>query len=276
MTQTKPSSKMGQSSRGAARGGAALALLYLILALVATPHALAQQQNGIVEPESGAQLTGVVSVRGTAAHEQFLRYEVAFNNGGDWLVFAEGQRPVVNGTLAIWDTTIGHPTNPVFPDGVYHLRLRVVRQDYNYDEYFVNNLVVSNALTPTPSATPTAVPGSTPAAGTPAPQVTATSGFMIIRPTALPSLTPFPSPSPALIPEGAGGAPAAPGVGASEGDGGVLQRLRAVDTARFGQAFWTGVRLALVAFALLAAYILLRGLVRILWPRLWAHMNRQE
>ena len=71
------------------------------------------------------------------------------------MVFAEGDRPVVNGSLAIWDTTVGYPSNPVFPDGVYHLRLRVVRQDYNYDEYFVNNLVVSNAMTPTPTETAT-------------------------------------------------------------------------------------------------------------------------
>ena len=48
---------------------------------------------------------------------------------------------MLNGPLAIWDTTVGREINaPVWPDGRYRLRLRVVRTDYNYDEYFVTDL----------------------------------------------------------------------------------------------------------------------------------------
>src|SRR5690606_20621533 len=140
----------------------ALSLLVSIL-FVATP-VQAQFQSGISSPESGDTIAGVVIVQGTANHESFLRYEVAFDNGNDWIVFAEGEQPVVNGSLAVWDATVGQPQDPVFPDGTYRLRLRVVRQDYNYDEYLVENIIVSNGGSPTPTPTPTTEGDSTPGA----------------------------------------------------------------------------------------------------------------
>lgn len=257
-------------------------LLFLHSPFIAVGPAQAQAQNGISEPQSGDAISGVVTIRGTATDESFLRYEVAFNRGQDWIAFAEGDQPVVDGTLAIWDTTVGQPGNAVFPDGPYHLRLRVVRQDYNYDEYFVRDLMVSNATTPTPTGTATVEGQPTSPAGTPEPEATGSSGLIIIRPTALPTLTPFPTPSVPAPPAGqvssgppaAGESDAAPG--ADAGDGGLLQRMVSVDTDRFGRAFWAGVRLTLYAFALAACYLLARGLFRIVWRRVLVEWNRRE
>lgn len=258
-------------NKGVHAGTIVWLVLLSIFLLFALP-ARAQVQNGISEPQEGATVSGIVIIRGTAADEDFLRYEVAFRRGDEWLVFAEGDRRVVDDTLAIWDTTVGQPQNPVFPDGVYTLRLRIVRQDYNYDEYFVRGLVVSNAgtPTPTPTATGTPVPGSeaTPLQATATPE--GGSGLEIIRPTALPSLTPFPTPSLVAPPAGSGneGSPqgsGAPGRASQENEGGLLGRISSVGTERFGQAFWMGVRLAVVGFLLLPIYLIMRWIVRRLW-----------
>lgn len=255
-------------------------LLFFHAPFIAVRQVQAQAQNGISEPESGDVISGVVTIRGTATHEAFLRYEVAFSRGADWIVFAEGDQPVVDGALAIWDTTVGQPGNAVFPDGAYQLRLRVVRQDHNYDEYFVRDLMVSNATTPTPTGTATSEGQATAPAGTPAPDATGTSGLTIIRPTALPTLTPFPTPSlPAPPADQVSAGPPAAGEGeqGSEPSGdGLLQRMRNVGTDRFNQAFWAGVRLALYAFALVACYLVLRGLLRIVWRRVLVEWNRRE
>src|SRR5690606_38746586 len=71
--------------------------------------AAAQAPNGISSPPEGETVSGIVLVEGTATDPAFLRYELAFNRGADWIVFAEGTRPVQQGTLAVWDTTVGYP-----------------------------------------------------------------------------------------------------------------------------------------------------------------------
>jgi hypothetical protein len=233
--------------------------------LLGPAMAHAQAQNGITEPAAGDVLSGIVIVRGTAFDPDFLRYEIAFYRAGSWIVFAEGDRPVVDGTLAIWDTTVGAPNNPVFPDGSYELRLRVVRQDYNYSEYFVSALTISNEGTVTPTATVTA--SATPLSPD-QPGVTATARLdePIIRATVLPSLTPFPTPSPEATPRSVlSGAADEPATTGESEERGLLTRLRDVDYGRFGRAFWLGARLAFYAFVLLGGYLLLRWLLRLLW-----------
>lgn len=259
-----------------------LALAFTVLFFILP--ARAQVQNGISEPQEGANLSGVVIIHGTATDEAFLRYEVAFRRGNEWLVFAEGDRPVVDDTLAIWDTTVGQPQSPVFPDGVYTLRLRIVRQDYNYDEYFVRGLVVSNSGTPTPTVTATGTPAtSTPAPGGEATLLPASAtpgvGLGVNRPTALPSLTPFPTPSlpaPLAGARNAGATPAAAGSGTSpgEGGGGLLGRVSSLGTERFGRAFWTGARVALLVFLLLPLYLVVRWLLRRAWRILVTRLLR--
>jgi hypothetical protein len=229
----------------------------------------AQTPNGISAPVSGDVLSGIVIVQGTAADANFLRYELAFLNetgsGSDWIVFAQGDQPVVNGTLAVWDTTVGSGANRVFPDGRYQLRLRVVRQDFNYDEYFVTNLTIAND-TVTPSPTPTLTTTAPQETATPQTAETALPVLTQPAPDVLPSLTPFPTPSPQATPVNE---PLGPGDDGSGGETeerqGVFEQIAGIDVEQFGTAFWQGVRIVAVAFGLLAAYVLLRGAFRRLW-----------
>ncbi len=248
-----------------------LALTFLLLTAVCRSAAvLAQTGSGITAPASGETIAGVVEVRGAAVHPDYLRYELAFANqttGSDWIVFAEGSEPVVDGILAVWDTTVGQAVGaPVFPDGRYQLRLRVVKTDFNYDEYFVMDLFIQNGgptLTPTPDETAV---GLTATAVVPAPP-TGSEDSSFQQPTPLPSLTPFPTltPPPTVV----GGTPAAPqAVGDETGDG-LLGQLEAVETDRVGSAFWLGIRLAIGLFLVAGGYLLLRWVGRRLWHIYW-------
>lgn len=231
-------------------------------------------QSGISYPEDGETVSGVVLVEGTAVHPSFLRYELAFSTGGDWIVFAEGDQQVVDGTLAVWDTTVGQPTAPIFPDGFYQLRLRVVRQDSNYNEYFVRDLQILNEATPTPS--PTATGEVTPTATVAATPIPAT------EPTLLPSLTPFPTPSPVATPANVilPGDDATGGRGVeTEGGDGLFQRLAALEMAPLVDAFWQGARLAILPFLILAFYLAVRGGARRLWRTVrgrWQEQRRSD
>lgn len=233
-------------------------LLLLMLLWLAVPAGLqAQETNGITAPASGSTVSGVVVIQGTATAGSFLRYELAFNNGTDWIVFAEGDRPVINGTLAIWDTTVGAPSAPVFPDGTYQLRLRVVRQDHNYDEFYVSNIIVANAGAQTPTPTPTETPtpeeaappdeGPDPGAGDLA-TPTLPPTLEGLPPAVLPSLTPFPTPSPQATPQNVvtgGGRPAGD---EPESSGGLIDQILAIDTSQFSRAFWQGAKWAFYLF----------------------------
>ena len=233
--------------------------LALLAGWLATGDAVAQVQNGITSPQEGDRVAGIILVEGTATDPAFLRYEIAVNRGGDWIVFADGSRQVQQGTLAVWDTTVGHPGASVFPDGPYQLRLRVVRQDYNYDEYYVRNILVANSeATPTATATGPAV--VTPQLATATPPAAETS--MTAVPDLLPSLTPFPTPTVPPTPEGVlvGGMAATP-----DASSGLAQRLEALDTGRFRRAFWVGARIVFYAFAAFAIYLVSRALIRRLW-----------
>lgn len=172
------------------------------------PRPVGAQSAGIGEPRSGATIRGVILVQGTAVDANFLRYELAFlqqaNPGAGWIVFADGSQPVVNGTLAIWDTTVGQNVGaPVFPDGVYQLRLRIVRTDFNYDEFFVTGLIIANnapiaatpaLATPVPfptAAFPTAAPPTAVVAPTEAPPSVTEEPTITPTPTEPPTATPL-------------------------------------------------------------------------------------
>lgn len=237
----------------------------------------AQAANGISQPASGETVAGVVRVVGTAVHPDYLRYELAFryvsDPTADWIVFADGGQPVQQGTLALWDTTVGRSIGaPVFPDGQYQLRLRVVRTDFNYDEYFVTDLTVANDQpTPTPTEepeaaeTPPAVPPVTPGEGV------GTAVFQ--QPTPLPSLTPFPTPThpPAAVETGDAPitAPAASG-------GGLFDQLAAIDTGQFARAFWGGVRITGLIFAAMGLYLIVRWALRWAWRWFWQWREKQK
>ena len=88
---------------------------------------------------------------------------------------------------------------------------------------------------------------------------------------ALPSLTPFPTPSPLALPDNDPlGLSNSEGAPAEEDQAGLLGRITGIDTSRFSRAFWAGVRIAAFIFAGLAVYWLLRGLFRLIKRYLWA------
>lgn len=183
----------------------------VVLVLWFTVASVSAQTSGISDPAPGQVVSGVVIVNGTATSIDFLRYELAFfndaNPGNGWIVFADGDQPVQDGTLAVWDTTVGQNVNaPIFPDGSYQLRLRVVRTDFNYDEFFVGNLVIENG---TSAELPTQEPPPPPPTETPLPpdeeqpQPPATETVAPVAPAETPGedeATPTPTETPTPIP----------------------------------------------------------------------------
>jgi serine/threonine protein kinase/formylglycine-generating enzyme required for sulfatase activity len=110
----------------------------------------------ITSPRDRAVVRGKVSIKGTATHPEFWKYEVAFgpepNPGDQWiLIGVTHETQVVDNVLETWDTTL-------LPDGNYILRLRVMRRDGNYQEYFVREIAVVNTQ-PTDTPSPSAPPG---------------------------------------------------------------------------------------------------------------------
>jgi peptidoglycan/xylan/chitin deacetylase (PgdA/CDA1 family) len=94
--------------------------------------------NGIASPQADAQVSGIVPIVGTAAHPEFRKWQLDLLLDGTaetFLAFGEEPQPM-SGELTQWDTTR-------YPDGCHVLRLRVVRDGFNYDEYFVP-IVIEN------------------------------------------------------------------------------------------------------------------------------------
>jgi hypothetical protein len=148
------------SRKFARQAGWAALILIVCWALAAGPVAAAPLAQGpsaaITAPVDGQELRGVVTITGSANHPEFNRYELAFgpdpNPKDAWQVFNTLQLPVDNNVLGLWDTS-------AVADGMWALRLRVVRKDSNYDEVVVRGLRVSNqgpAGTPTPLTSETA------------------------------------------------------------------------------------------------------------------------
>jgi len=141
---------------------------------------------------------GRVPIIGSASIADFQFYKVEFGvgpNPSQWAVIGSlHDSPVINGQLEVWDTT-------GIPDGVYSLQLQAVKQDGNWEAFFVRGITVANSEpteTPTPEeATPTEEPSDM----TPTPPALAeetgprpTATVQIIRPTAaalsVPTATP--------------------------------------------------------------------------------------
>jgi hypothetical protein len=142
-----------------------LLLLGMLPILAARP--LQQAQAVITNPQSNATVRGLVVISGSANTGGFQFYKLEWGRGAsptDWhLIGSTRSTAVTDGVLAQWDTTS-------LPDGVYTLRLQVVKADGNYQEAYARQLVVSNKRpteTPTvvdtePTAKPTAGPSATP------------------------------------------------------------------------------------------------------------------
>ena len=145
-------------------------LIWLIQlsAVIAAPPSQGQDLAIITEPANNAVVGGTVQILGSADHPEFQFYIIEFHpepvTNDRWQIIGDiHETPVVNNVLETWDTSI-------IPDGSYTLRLRVVKLDGNYNEFFSQQVVVSNAV-PTPTdtveatatpATPTATPTELP------------------------------------------------------------------------------------------------------------------
>lgn len=94
----------------------------------------ATAQSGIVAPIADATVSGVIAVRGIANDPNFQKWQLDLllnQNPNDATFLEVGRRvaPKVKKFVDL-DTT-------KFPNGTHTLRLRVVRTDFNYDEYTV-------------------------------------------------------------------------------------------------------------------------------------------
>jgi hypothetical protein len=218
-------------------------------------------QAGITSPSPGSSVSGDVVIMGSAV-DPFQKYELHFKldpSGDDaYVYFAGATTPVVNGQLGVWQTG-------ALPPGTYSLRLRVVKIDGNYAEYFTTNLSVNQGAaapaqeeptpTPTPSEpTPTPIPTAT---FTPAPQPTVAVGEV-----AQPALDVPPTPTPtveavAIAPVGGDGGTQATSttlggvteLDSAESGGSVTRELgEALSLNRLRNQFFNGMRISAALF----------------------------
>jgi hypothetical protein len=141
------------------------------------PVAVTPAAGGIFSPGNGADLSGVVEIRGTTLSAWDLSFSYLDDPTGTWFSLAQSGDPVSDGTLATWDTT-------AITDGFYVLRLHISSADALQD--FKLNVRVRNYSpieTATPVLTSTAAPVFT-SAPTSVAKATSTSTF-----------TPAPSPT---------------------------------------------------------------------------------
>jgi hypothetical protein len=227
--------------------------LFLLLAIVAVAHA---QGPGISYPPETETLRALVSIQGTANHPDFWKYELAAAPFGTQNFFdlAGAEAPVIAGVLGQWDTR-------AVPDGPYTLRLRVVRRDGNYDEYFVVRVQVANAgppptptgqVTPTPTVTPTPKP--------------ATATPVVLTPQ-IPTPTPAPSATATVIAGDVGG-----NSGDSDSDGEGESAIASLVTriSSLGDAFVRGGGAVLLVFLAIGVFFGVKHLLTWLYYRLLA------
>jgi hypothetical protein len=93
---------------------------------------------GFVAPRSGDTVRGVVDLTGTVPAADLLRWELAWSptQQEDWRFLLSGTQPVQEGLLARLDLAL-------LAGGTYDFRLRIVRMDSNYTEYFVRGVRVA-------------------------------------------------------------------------------------------------------------------------------------
>ena len=116
------------------------------------------------QPAPETAVSGDVPIFGTAVIDPFQKYELHYKlepSGDDAFIYFFGAtNPVIDGQLGVWQASS-------LPPGTYSLRLRVVKNDGNYAEYYAPNLSVNmGPAEPTPEPTsseptPTPIPTAT-------------------------------------------------------------------------------------------------------------------
>ncbi|HHB90217.1 MAG TPA: hypothetical protein ENK60_02790 [Anaerolineae bacterium] len=224
----------------------------LLAALILLGNHAVFAQSGITYPPETEVLRGSVSIQGTATHPDFWKYELAAAPQGteNWFIITVSETPVVNGVLGEWDTR-------TVADGPYSIRLRVVRRDGNYDEYFVRNVTVSNAApppTPTPEETPTPTP-------------TPTSKPPTATPVQLTPEIPTPTPAPSATPTAAAAPTGQDNGGEDAGGAGqttsaILELLRQAK-----DSFFKGVFYVALAFLAVGVFFGVKNLLTWIYVR---------
>mgnify|MGYP001255452584 CR=1 FL=1 len=249
-----------------------LALLTICLFLTSTTPAgaielarpLFQDAAAVISsPQSGASVRGSVQITGSALHPAFQRYELYYTvePGENWVFMGDANTtPVSNGLLGVWETG-------GLPDGNYSLRLRVVRQDGNYDEGFARNVVVANTTPPTPTPTDTpafdveaTLPPPIEGVVTPTPPPTPTAAA--VQQPDIP--TPTPRPSPSATPE-AQQQTAASGNDSPSDSSGSASLTDAIEGSTLQSSFVRGASLTAAIFLAVGAFFGLRRLLIWLW-----------
>jgi len=94
-------------------------------------NALGTYDNGIYRPFSDSTVGGFVSILGVAVHPAFGKWQL------DLLIDGAKETYLGSGTSAVPTPSDLFVLNTaLYPNGKHVLRLRVVRRDSNYDEYF--------------------------------------------------------------------------------------------------------------------------------------------
>ncbi len=233
-------------------GGMAVLLVAAML-LVDGLGLVAHAQSAITFPAAGSSVSGDVTIIGTATIDPFQKYELHYKlepSGDDAYVYFTGNTVAVqNGPLGIWQTG-------GLPAGTYSLRLRVVKNDGNYAEFFAQNISV-NQGPPTPAATPTSsepTPTAIPTATfTPAPQPTPVVGQ--VNQPALDIPTPTPTVAVAVVADASQGTAAdaaaslADATGSDQPAGSVTRELgEALSLNRLRGQFFNGIRFSAAFF----------------------------
>ena len=108
----------------------------------------------ITSPAANDVLRGAVTITGRLDVASFvsarLEFAYATNPTDTWFTIQTFSQPVIDTTLATWDTTL-------ITDGSYMLRLRVTFEDGTVQEANVP-IQIGNEALPTPTLEPTATP----------------------------------------------------------------------------------------------------------------------
>jgi len=168
-----------------------LGMLLMPWSLAVSPQVQAQAQPGISSPASDSTVSGDVVILGTATIDPFQKYELHYklepSSDDAFIYFDGGTTPIINGQLGVLQAGGLAP-------GVYSLRLRVVKNDGNYAEYYARNVSINQGAVPTPTPEESLEPTETPiptATFTPAPQPTPDVGVVALpQAGAAPTATP--------------------------------------------------------------------------------------
>ena len=231
--------------------GVTVAAIVLALGARSLAEPQPQARSVISYPTDGIAVSGVLEVRGIAAHPSINMYQIRYaagsepTGGSQWMDFAIVQgTQVEDDVLGRWDTTL-------VPDGVYTLALAVWGNDDGNNPYvfFVRNLTVNNAqpvASPTPAGvTPTTEPIATVEAGPTPTQVP------VVQPA---TSTPRPSPTPP------GEAPIASGSSDETVDPG--EPILGLDADGLRAAFFSGGLVTIMLLLLWGLYLLAKASVR--------------